>query len=233
MKKGGFFFSFTNWKVSNGTEYFWNIPNLITSLRIVSAILSSILLFTGIWLTLTFFLKFFEAISDLVDGLAARFLNCETQFGAKFDPVADKIITGLSASFILLVTMGFLAYLNRSFPTVDIDQLIMLIYLDALLFLMGTIAPKFGLPVKANIAGKIKMTCECIFINFWYLSYLAPLGIRFDPEVSALWSNEFIRVSIAFATCSIILHLAKYLKIRYSQFLTLDIRNLKFLWRKT
>lgn len=195
----------------NGQENFWNVPNLITSSRIISAIISSILLYLGIWLTFTYFLKLFEAVSDLADGWVARRFNCETKFGAKFDPVADKIVVSTSAAFIILVSLGFLAYLNKPYPKINVDNLIILIYLDGLLFLMGVLASQFGLQVKSNVAGKAKMICECIFINFWFLSYLAPLEISFKLEIASLWSNRLISISIVFATCSIALHLAKYL----------------------
>lgn len=207
------FFSLKNWggRIDPEVENFWNIPNLITSSRIISAVFSGIFLCTGLWLTLTFFLKLFEAISDLVDGWIARRLNCETKFGAKFDPVADKIVVISSSSFIISISAGFLSYLNRPYPQINIDNLILLIYLDALLLLMGILATKFGLPVKSNVAGKAKMICQCVFINFWFLSYLAPLEISFKPEIASLWSNRLIDTSIIFAIGSIVLHLAKHL----------------------
>lgn len=197
---------------STKSESFWNIPNFITSSRIISALLSIILLLIGAWPTFTFSLKFYEAISDLADGFTARILDCETEFGAKFDTVADKIVIGSSAIFIILVTLGFLTYLNRPYPQVDIGNLIILLGLDALLFIIGLVASKFGFPVKANIAGKAKMFCECILINFWFLSYLAPLEINFKPEIASLWINKLIIASIICATLSIALHLAKHIK---------------------
>ena len=77
-------------------------PNFITSLRlvfgalmIVSAYKQSLLLFIGFY--------FLAIITDILDGFAARKLNRVTNFGKKFDALADNfIVICVLISYILL-----------------------------------------------------------------------------------------------------------------------------------
>ncbi|MBT5032335.1 MAG: CDP-diacylglycerol--glycerol-3-phosphate 3-phosphatidyltransferase [Proteobacteria bacterium] len=81
----------------------WNIPNILTLLRIVvipalvvvyvldrpwSGLVATVL-FTG------------AAITDWADGYLARKMNLQTAFGAFLDPVADKLI--VSTALIVLI----------------------------------------------------------------------------------------------------------------------------------
>jgi cardiolipin synthase len=76
-----------------------NLPNFLTLIRV---------------LTIPFFLGYlayhrytealivftFGAVTDLLDGLAARWLNQETRLGAYLDPVADKLL--VFSSYVML-----------------------------------------------------------------------------------------------------------------------------------
>ena len=76
-----------------------NLPNALTLLRllltpfIIQAILSG-------HHTQAFALFFFAAVTDILDGAAARALHLSTQTGAYLDPIADKTL--LSGVFIAL-----------------------------------------------------------------------------------------------------------------------------------
>jgi cardiolipin synthase len=80
-----------------------NLPNFLTLARI---------------LTIPFFLAFLAyrrytealilfsvgALTDLLDGLAARWLRQETHIGAYLDPVADKLL--VFSSYVMLASIG-------------------------------------------------------------------------------------------------------------------------------
>jgi cardiolipin synthase len=80
-----------------------NLPNFLTLVRI---------------LTIPFFLAFLAyhrytaalilfslgALTDLLDGLAARWLRQETHIGAYLDPVADKLL--VFSSYVMLASIG-------------------------------------------------------------------------------------------------------------------------------
>lgn len=69
----------------------WLSPNHLTSYRCALAPIILILLMFGMWeAALICFLV--AALLDHLDGLVARALNLITDFGKKFDPLADKIL---------------------------------------------------------------------------------------------------------------------------------------------
>ena len=63
-----------------------NLPNAITSLRIVGAVAMLFLKPFSVWFYVTFILC---GISDALDGVIARAMKCCTDFGTKLDSIAD------------------------------------------------------------------------------------------------------------------------------------------------
>lgn len=79
-----------------------NIPNMITISRIISSIVAPISILMGN-IPLAVILYIYGAISDCLDGLAARKLNAFTELGRKLDPISDKLyaLSLLSSTLIL------------------------------------------------------------------------------------------------------------------------------------
>jgi cardiolipin synthase len=77
----------------------WNIPNQLTLFRLLGIPLILICILYGHhrW-ALALFVA--AAVTDAIDGLAARRLNQRTTLGAYLDPIADKLL--LSSSFFVL-----------------------------------------------------------------------------------------------------------------------------------
>jgi len=87
----------------------WNLPNVLTGLRIVMVpFFGWALLHDGgdsvLWRTVAFVLFVAAMITDKVDGDIARARNLVTNFGKIADPIADKAITGMA--FIGLSIVG-------------------------------------------------------------------------------------------------------------------------------
>ena len=87
----------------------WNIPNILTVMRLVAAPGVAILFLyfqrpVADWFALVLFVS--AAITDFLDGYLARLWKQETKFGAMLDPIADKamviialvVIVGLSTA---------------------------------------------------------------------------------------------------------------------------------------
>ena len=67
-----------------------NIPNIVTSIRLIMAVLAPItLLYNEYLLSLIFYLV--GGISDALDGFLARKLNAYSEFGKKLDGLSDKL----------------------------------------------------------------------------------------------------------------------------------------------
>ena len=73
-------------------EELWNIPNILTGLRILLTIVIIYLIFAGfsIWTVVIVFV--IAMLTDCADGFIARHFHEKIKFGAKFDMVADRIL---------------------------------------------------------------------------------------------------------------------------------------------
>lgn len=81
----------------------WNVPNVLTTLRVLAAPLLAYGLLRGHF-ELAFYVFILAAITDALDGWIARHFNLMTRYGAVMDPLADKLIT--------LVCVVLLTYLG-------------------------------------------------------------------------------------------------------------------------
>jgi CDP-diacylglycerol--glycerol-3-phosphate 3-phosphatidyltransferase len=86
----------------------WNLPNVLTTLRIVMVpFFAWALLLDGgdslLWRTVAFALFVGAMITDKIDGDIARKRNLVTNFGKIADPIADKAITGMAFVGLSLV----------------------------------------------------------------------------------------------------------------------------------
>ncbi len=87
----------------------WNIPNALTTLRIVMVpFFAWALLIDGgesvLWRTVAWAIFVAAMITDKIDGDLARKHNLVTNFGKIADPIADKALTGMA--FIGLSIIG-------------------------------------------------------------------------------------------------------------------------------
>ena len=95
--------------MADATVSNWNVPNALTTLRIVMVpFFGWALLHDGgdsiTWRLVAFTLFVAAMITDKVDGDIARARNLVTDFGKIADPIADKAITGMA--FIGLSVVG-------------------------------------------------------------------------------------------------------------------------------
>ncbi len=87
----------------------WNIPNALTTLRIVMVpFFAWALLVDGgesvLWRTVAWAIFVVAMVTDKIDGDLARKHNLVTNFGKIADPIADKALTGMA--FIGLSVIG-------------------------------------------------------------------------------------------------------------------------------
>jgi CDP-diacylglycerol--glycerol-3-phosphate 3-phosphatidyltransferase len=87
----------------------WNLPNALTTLRILLVPLYGWMLLghshdSVLWRTLAFAVFVVAMITDKIDGDIARARNLITDFGKIADPIADKALTGMA--LVALSIMG-------------------------------------------------------------------------------------------------------------------------------
>jgi len=80
-----------------------SIPNLVTFLRLAAAPVVVWLLLDDRW-ALAFWLFLAAGLTDLADGWLAERLKARSEFGARLDPLADKILVG--AVYLALGWLG-------------------------------------------------------------------------------------------------------------------------------
>jgi CDP-diacylglycerol--glycerol-3-phosphate 3-phosphatidyltransferase/cardiolipin synthase len=187
----------------------WNIPNILTALRIVL-----IPVFVGIFYlpsgtipahlvnlsaTLVFALA---AVTDWLDGYLARRLNQTSAFGAFLDPVADKLM--VAAALIVLVEFG------RVGAVIALIIIGREIAISALREWMAALGESKGVAVA--MLGKLKTGFQMAAILFLlYFDSLGPLNAQFIGTV-------LIYIA-AFLT---LLSMAYYLKAAWPQMIARD-----------
>jgi CDP-diacylglycerol---glycerol-3-phosphate 3-phosphatidyltransferase len=92
-----------------GTSGNWNLPNVLTGIRILIVPFYGVaLLHDGgdsiLWRTVAAVLFFVAMVTDKVDGDIARSRGLVTNFGKIADPIADKALTGMA--FVGLSVIG-------------------------------------------------------------------------------------------------------------------------------
>ncbi len=165
-------------EVSGAGPSIWNLPNALTTLRILlTPLLGYLLLAQGgndITLRIWAFVVFLVAIiTDRIDGDIARRRNLVTDFGKIMDPIADKALTGMA--FIGLSLIGELWW------WVTIVVLGREVWVTALRFWVirrGVIAASRG--------GKIKTTLQAFALMGFILPFRQLTG-AWEPVGLALW----------------------------------------------
>ncbi len=76
----------------------WNIPNTITSFRLVLIPIFLVIFYLPVtWAPFAAaFIFWLAAVTDVLDGYLARKLEQSTPFGAFLDPVADKVMVSVA-----------------------------------------------------------------------------------------------------------------------------------------
>ncbi|TGK31052.1 CDP-diacylglycerol--glycerol-3-phosphate 3-phosphatidyltransferase [Leptospira gomenensis] len=125
----------------------FNIPNILTMLRVAAVPFFVWFLFQKEWEYHIAALVLFSAASltDLIDGYLARKWNQETEFGKFLDPLADKIIvTGCFITFIFLQEQ------------IEFWMVFLIIARDMLITSLRYLAIRQGKSIRTTMLGKIK-----------------------------------------------------------------------------
>lgn len=147
----------------------WNLPNFLTSLRIIFVPVFIWLVLAGHhWWAFALFVALM--ITDKLDGDIARARGIVTNFGKIADPIADKAL--MSAAFISLNIIGELA--------VWITVVILVREFGITLWRMVLL--RRGIVVPASRGGKLKTVVQTVAVAL----YLLPLSAAWQPVAFAV-----------------------------------------------
>lgn len=146
----------------------WNVPNVLTMLRLVLIPVFVVLHASGYekWALFVFCAA---SLTDWLDGYIARKYHLITDFGKLMDPLADKLMVCTA-----LIMQG----LNGTFPVVAI----VIVVIKELVMIWGSsYMLAHDVVVYANIWGKL---AQCSFIlalvlSFWHRDFAA-MGFPID-----------------------------------------------------
>ena len=164
----------------------WNIPNVLTMIRMILIPVFAVLFFMGHKMAA---LAVFAAASltDMLDGYLARKMNQITDFGKLFDPLADKLMV-LTA----MVCQGIAGV----FPWIAI---IIVACKELVMVLGGIFMLSRNVVVYSNYIGKAAQVffISSLVLSFFHEKFLAGnITVRgMTPDIILLW----ITVALAIA----------------------------------
>lgn len=93
-------------------ENIWNIPNSLTLLRIFCTFACVYLIFGNFPIISVAIIFTIGMITDFLDGQIARRYNMTTEFGRKFDMIADRFLM-IFVVFAIIIKLSISGYLER------------------------------------------------------------------------------------------------------------------------
>jgi len=147
----------------------FNVPNFLTTVRIVVVPILAWLLFkenaetdTNRIIAGTIFIV--AALTDIADGTIARRWNLITNFGKIFDPIADKALIGVA-----LIGLSYLNLLDWWFTWVILARELFVTFLRFWVINKGVI--------PASRGGKAKTIMQTVAISFYLLPLSSALSV--------------------------------------------------------
>lgn len=173
----------------------WNVPNAITSVRFVLAIVVMVLI--PMDLPLAAMIVFtIAAATDWMDGYWARKYNQVTRLGRIFDPFVDKII----------ICGAFIALVQWDATLVPAWMAIVIVARELLVTSLRGLVEGAGGDFSANQLGKWKMVAQCVAVvaalatkAFPETSFIGPFAIAsiWTSIVMTVWSGAVYVIAAA------------------------------------
>ena len=158
-------------------------PNYLTAARLILVPWVALFIWLGnYWVGLILFLV--AALTDALDGAAARTRNQITAWGKLFDPLADKF---------LICTVVFVLVLKY----VDFFTAWVIIILESVIVVAALVKKRDGVDVQSNFWGKVKMILQVAGVVFLLIS----LAFNLDALIPV--SRGSFYMAIAFAIISL------------------------------
>jgi len=202
----------------------WNLPNIITLVRISFTPVIALLPFiAGYWPKLIAFVIFLAAaISDVFDGYLARSRNQITDLGKLLDPIADKLLLFATLIPIYFISRSRAADYGIPFwGSIPLWVCLLLIGRELAMTLFRWWARRKGVLITAAGPGKLKTVIQNIFIGavmLWFAFRDARKPMGWEHNRYAVWWNDFhggfvavaLAVAAALTVYSFIVYIYRY-----------------------
>lgn len=151
-----------------------NIPNALTMLRVVLAVVFFAMLAVadpGGWALLLFAAGLFAvaALTDALDGYLARRWNAISPFGRVMDPFADKIL--VLGGFVMLVGANFTLSVTRNDSPAEVHLTgvaawmpVVILGRELLITSVRGVYEARGVDFSASLTGKLKMIAQSVAV---------------------------------------------------------------------
>lgn len=172
------------------------IPNLLTTLNLSAGIAALSYLFYGNF-GAALILVLFAALFDFLDGMFARILNAQTEFGKQLDSFADAVSFGLVPGFMVFLYLEISVKINPTWP----EQISYIGFLLTL-FAIFRLARFNSSDYKSNDFIGLAVPAMALFISsfIWFL-------LHFNTDFS-IWMSQ-IPVIIAITVLFSVLMISK------------------------
>lgn len=147
-----------------------NLPNQLTSLRLLLAVVMFTLLAVDRYYLTSVILFILAAGTDWLDGYFARKYDLVTTLGRILDPFADKVI--VCGTFIFLVSAPRLIH-DPSFWVLQPWMVVVIVGRELLVTALRSFLEERGSDFSAKMSGKLKMVLQCVAAgaSLFYLSF--------------------------------------------------------------
>jgi cardiolipin synthase len=173
------------------------LPNILTIFRIIGIVIFLVLFFFEklLW---SIIVLFFSALTDILDGLLARILKQESELGSFLDPLADKLLVGVTT--IMLATRNLIPW-----------WLFLIIFIREILIIIGWFFAKYKTPLSLKTKPKFLGKVAVFFQMVTLILVILTLKIL-NPMLISIKFILFI-ITGTFCIVSLVDYLFSYKKI--------------------
>lgn len=159
-------------KIEAGRENIWNLPNFLTFFRMISAFFIAFFIFADFHIFYIITIFIIAMFTDVLDGFAARKLKLESEFGAKFDMVADRFFM---LGFFLFIVIKFSS--AEILTKIHFFQIFFIMFRDIITSAVGLILISIKEKVfpKVRFIGKITTFMQSVSFPLILLSVFYPV----------------------------------------------------------
>lgn len=182
-----------------------SLPNILSWARVIIAPIFLVLFFVHSHEAklIAVVLFFIAAVTDYLDGYAARKFDATTEWGAFFDPLADKVLT--SVAFVAFGILGI----------APIWAVCLIILRDILATYLRVYSDKRQIKFKTSYMAKFKTFVQMFFISFiLWIIFIENMQISHDVTQMCKWIvySSYIKYTVIAITGLTVWTLIDYLK---------------------